>query len=322
VYTWGGLAAAAGEGPHFVIDIHDTLIYARRGYSEADARSLPGEYIQEVDGKYYRLSDGAGEFLAALASFPGAKVSIFSNSPPDYIRGVLRKIKLPDGTTALDCVNRTGGQLLSDQEIRNIRKKEYEHLEPDMATFSSRDEKKDLSLASPPERMGWTFLFDDDAGYVAAGQEKNLVKIHTYTKDRLTRTKEWKEDAGAVAEDLGSFFEEIVPLAEAEGGGGFAGKNFWHFTRDRNKLVYALGLVSEALRIAEAEGIPPAEALWRLQWMPPEKGARFVYRREELDFTLYRAGLRRIRAENRRYRLARVAASPECKRHYLELRDR
>lgn len=149
-----GLAFA--EGPvDFVFDLDDTLIRYLRGKESSRTQLIPA--ISEGKPYQYQVLDGAPEIL--LAAERGGRVSVFSFGDRARNRAVLSQLRLPDGRTALQLIESSGGKVLSLED----------------ATMLADGNHKDLRKVNPD--LSRVVMFEDNPRWILPGQNKSVVFI-------------------------------------------------------------------------------------------------------------------------------------------------
>ncbi len=151
-----------------VFDLDWTLVYSVGDEMSNDARTLL------VDGKYYRLADGAEEVIAALEKSPDFRVSFFSGGEKSRNHKLLKKIFLPDSNKSLYEI---AHKILSKEDLMVNSAPIPE------ASFTERY-KKDLRLVN--EDLERVVLIDDLKDFTPTGQKKNLFwlgKTYVYADE-------------------------------------------------------------------------------------------------------------------------------------------
>lgn len=196
---------------HVVLDLDWTLIYTT---TEAMARADRGNIIR-VDGQPYRFSDYTFEVLASLHRLDGVCVSLFSGGEAG------RNKKVAEALYS-ELAHRVGHsrfqlhRLLSAGDMRQV---------DDRPGLRFRNKfKKDLGRYFDLAR---TILIDDVAEFALPDQRRNMLFVGGTYEDR----PQW---------ELGHLENSANAAFSAPS------KSEWH--RERQKLVWALGVVSEAIR--------------------------------------------------------------------------
>lgn len=164
LFLLSGLATAQVD---IVFDLDWTLVYSVDEELASEARTI------RVEGKYYRLADGAEDVIAALHSSPDFRVSFFSGGEKARNHKLLKQIFLPNSNKSLYEV---AHKILSKEDLA------VHSTDPD-AAFTQRY-KKDLRLVN--EDLGKVVLIDDLKEFTPAGQKKNLFwlgKTYVYAED-------------------------------------------------------------------------------------------------------------------------------------------
>lgn len=226
----------------FVIDIDSTIVS-----SVYEGLSYPFKTIEIADGgqtgRFYRLINGAPEFLQKLSEIPGARISFFSADNLERNKELLSKITLPNGRTAADIAFKvlSGQDAVEKTEASVPRRKEFKFL------FRDQGVKKDLTTVSPDLKLENAILIDDIVSYAAIGQEKNILWV--------------PGDLHASDHDKDSLHEII---ARDVTNGSVETAKFEYFAD--NKLAYAMGRIDESLEHAHRTGRSVPDVLWEKQF--------------------------------------------------------
>lgn len=290
-----------------VLDIHDTLVHT----SLADEGSLSSPLMTWPDGSKQHLAYGVSEFLLAAAKL-GAHVSVYSSGKPEGVEPVLSQIKVPGGKTAFDVVRESGGRILyrNDLFATNAASAYSYELEGQGEVLEANPELGE-ALQSEDRRIGFggmkkvlarhfgpdlsrTFLLDDNSSYVARGEEKNYIYMP------------WGSAQADLDGAVDAGIKEGKIYADAIRGD----------IAQRNRLVYALGLIKLAVDEANRTGGSAVEAMHR-------QGAYFGLMGEvprEDNMKILAAGLRLMREQNPGFRLQRLHfTSFDCRLKFAEL---
>ena len=214
-------ALAKAEDFHVVFDIDWTLVYPLE-----NAPLTPDPNMVEVEGKWYRFSDHAGESIEKLAQEPGVKVSFFSGGEKSRNLKLLEKLKLPSGQNALSLAHK----VLHAEDMTVVS-------EDKTKKFSERFKKDLTKISTDLDRI---ILIDDVKHFTVPGQEKNLVWLGdtynyaaSYQEARLrARTRPqyeapshaaWKSERAKISRVSESVLKRVRTLRQGTG----TGKLWW-----------------------------------------------------------------------------------------------
>ncbi len=225
---------------HFVVDLDETLIVKLTTDEVSPTEMTPG-YIKISDGVYH-VVPLASEFIAVLSLIPNAHISFFSGGDEKRNTEALDALKLPSGKSMLSVAH----SVLSFKDLVLIRNQNnFEVHQPDNHFFSGR-RKKNLLLV-PGINLDEAALIDDNPAYVAKGQERNWASVERkpkfttdFEKFYLDRTRGKRPIAVATQHARGEL-------------------------RGANRLVRILGIILEAIEVAEAKNTPFSDELEHLQ---------------------------------------------------------
>lgn len=139
-----------------VFDIDWTIVY----HVDEKFANDPRTYF--VDGKYYRLADGAEEIVSEIIKHPDMRVSFFSGGGIERNRKLLEQIIIPGTDKSFYDF---AYKVLSKEELLNISNN------PELP-FSQRY-KKDLSLINT--NLENIVILDDLADFTPKSQSRNLL---------------------------------------------------------------------------------------------------------------------------------------------------
>ncbi len=210
-----------------VFDLDWTLIYSTRA---ASAESNP-EGIVRYQDEIYRFSDEAAKVILTLHRTPGMRISFFSGG--DHARNEFVIEKLYEEINRL---NGTPNQTLKPFRVGSADDLRVLSSDP-LKRFSERH-KKPLRRLIPDIDLTDAILIDD-SDFADAGEEKNLLRILDTLDDIPDfSSNEWKT-AG---------LQELP-------------KNRTDWSLERQKLVWVLGVVTEAKRLTQNTGVTFTEAV-------------------------------------------------------------
>lgn len=269
--TQTGSALAAQRPIDFVLDLDRMLV---QEVTLHQARKAPSDMIIALPPRYYRMTDGAREFLQSLREIPGARISFFSRASSTRNHVLLKKFILHDGASAW---NLAEGRVYSDSNLTRPN--------------GIHELGKDLRIVAADVDLGRAFLIDDHFEYSLVGQERNLIYMPDW----------WA-----------SFEESLVPsLLELDVIGDLeeSQREATTFVIHRNKLIRARGLIEMALLKAAAEGISPADASASLQYSPTRAGFHLMPGLLK-NLEPYRIGLKFFKAVNPGFRFTGIFSKP------------
>lgn len=213
-----------------VIDLDGVLIYPLSDAELKHAHVPPSpNRIIEFEGHFFRIADGAEEFITSLAKDPGVRLSIYSAASAARNNAVLKKIALPGGKTAFDLLN---GRIFGSERL-----------------LYSRDYPigvKDLRRILLPSSIPNAILIDDQEGIIPS-QVENWLPLPSRRAECV---------------------EEILTLYKYEmewGYPDYAVSRAQEFIADRNKLLRARGTIELAIRQARSVKISLREGLSRVK---------------------------------------------------------
>lgn len=262
---------------HVFLDLDNYLVnevHGRLGDARADR-------VVKTPGGQWRITDGAGEFLQAGSRLRGWEVrfSFFSARDEERNLAVADAIVLPNQKTARQAMD---GRIFSSPHLAEIeiegrtkRRKDLLKVGKGLADFELEN----------------AILIDNDLLFAAEGQLDNLMQVpHT---------------AYFYESFLSVFDPTAIPLDPDE-----VANNVRGFLAYRNVMAYSLGLLDEALELAEKEALTPARALARLQWNAVTKVTFFdPLKSLHHDVRFYRRGAKLMRAVSPEFRLMTLEKS-------------
>ena len=161
-------AFAGKPGPTFVIDLDHVLI---EPLGKTFLKKIqPSRIISDADQQQYYVTKYAAEFVKQLSLVPDAKVFIYSDSPEDRIRFLLKQIHLENSSNQENTLNWIQG-IKSRSDILMFNAPVKGTLD-DFLYYGDR--KKDLAIFHNLEN---TIIIDDNLGNALPGQEKNFLPI-------------------------------------------------------------------------------------------------------------------------------------------------
>lgn len=140
---------------HIVFDLDWTLVYPLE-----KAPLNPGPMDVVVEGKWYRIADGAGELLESLSLQPNLQLHFFSGGKKSRNLELLKKIQTPSGKSALELATKT----LHFDDLTDVN--------PKAEKFSDRWKKDLRKIDSDLDRV---LLVDDIENFSLPGQEKQVL---------------------------------------------------------------------------------------------------------------------------------------------------
>ncbi len=140
---------------HIVFDLDWTLVYPLE-----KAPSHPGPLDVMVEGKWYRVADGAGELLESLSLQPNLQLHFFSGGKKSRNLALLKKILTPSGKSAFELATK----ILHYDDLTDF--------DPKAEKFSDRWKKDLRKIDSDLDRV---LLVDDIENFSIPGQEKQVL---------------------------------------------------------------------------------------------------------------------------------------------------
>jgi len=140
---------------HVVFDLDWTLVYPLK-----NTPSNPGPLEVLVEGKWYRIADGAGELLESLSQQPNLQLHFFSGGKKSRNLALLKKIQAPSGKSAFELASK----ILSQDDLTDF--------DPKAEKFSDRWKKDLRKIDSDLDRV---ILVDDIENFSLPGQEKQVL---------------------------------------------------------------------------------------------------------------------------------------------------
>jgi predicted ABC-type ATPase len=246
-----------------IIDIDWTLAYLlpSSGHSTLDAGTF------RFSNTFFRFSDYAAQVIFRLARDSRFRVSFFSGGSTNRIEHMLRQLEISPGLSAFDIAF----QILTKHNLTNVST-------DSSLPFSVRF-KKDLGSVMTNINLERAILIDDIKDFGPDGQRRNML---------------WIDHAMGYFKDLGQIRQarvegvdsRYVPR-EINGDGGLL-----DWQRERQKLLYSLGVILEAARLSESQGRTPVQMLNELT---RDKNGNFISRE--------------VPRQNRFYEIGRLAIS-------------
>lgn len=241
-----------------IIDIDWTLAYLlpSSGHSTFDSGTF------RFANTFFRFSDYAAQVIFRLARDSRFRISFFSGGSTDRIEHMLRQLEISPGLSAFD----VAFQILTKHNLTNVS--------TDSSLPFSLRFKKDLRSVITNINLERAILIDDIKDFGPEGQRRNMLWIdHAmgYFKDLAHIRQARIEGADS----------RYVPR-EINGDGGLL-----DWQRERQKLLYSLGVILEAARLSESKGRTPVQMLNELT---RDKNGNFISREDPRQNRFYEIG--------------------------------
>lgn len=211
---------------------------------------------------FFRFSDHAARVIFFLARDSRFRVSFFSGGSTDRIEYMLRQLETSPGLSAFDLAF----QIMTKHNLTNLRT-------DSSLPFSSRF-KKDLGSVLRTINLERAILVDDIKDFGPEAQHRNMLWID----HSLRYFRDLAQIRQARVEGMDSRF---VPR-EIDGDDGLL-----DWQRERQKLLYALGVILEVARLSESQGRTPVQILNELI---REKDGNFISREDPRQRRFYEIG--------------------------------
>ncbi|MBK8204196.1 MAG: zeta toxin family protein [Bdellovibrionales bacterium] len=241
-----------------IIDIDWTLAYLLP--PSGDAAADPGTF--RFANTLFRFSDYAAQVIFHLARDSRFRVSFFSGGSTNRIEHMLRQLEILPGLSAFD----VAFQILTKHNLTNVST-------DSSLPFSSRF-KKDLRTVMRNINLERAILIDDIKDFGPENQHRNML---------------WVDHALGYYRDL-----EQIRQARAEGAdsrylpreiNGDGGLLDWQ--RERQKLLYSLGVILEVARLSQSQGRTPVQTLNELT---RDKNGNLISREDPRQMRFYEVG--------------------------------
>ncbi|MBI3542369.1 MAG: hypothetical protein HY075_03730 [Deltaproteobacteria bacterium] len=254
--TLAALPAIASEAPiDVVFDLDWTLIYATR----PEVAGFERENVIVADGQLYRFSDHAVDVLLKLHETPPFRISFFSGGEPTRNRAVVDEL-----------YRRINARAPPGKRFQPYRVGDKELLTPtgapETARFPERF-KKDLRKLIADVDLSRALLIDDIEHFVAAGQEGNVL---------------WLQDTFDDVPIFGRPGETAKLKIEPRS------RTAWAV--ERNKLAWAIGVATEAERLARET--PSVSFVEHARRLTHDRGGALIRRTAPSQLELAKTGLR------------------------------
>ncbi|MCB0367213.1 MAG: hypothetical protein H6624_08460 [Bdellovibrionaceae bacterium] len=207
-----------------------------------------GTYIHTQEG-YFRVADWAGQVLQFLDKHPGFRQSFYSGASEGRLMEAMEQIRLPDGRRAVDIAFR----IKSKADLVSVPDA------PEEARFPDRF-KKDMVRIDPIINLLRTIMVDDIYRFLPHAQEKNML---------------WLQET----------FDFVNSAAEL-GKGEFQPPSSRHWSLERNKLLWVLGVLMTAL-----EKAPRGDYIDAVETVERADGREVISRYANKSLPLYIKGL-------------------------------
>lgn len=250
----GGGVSRAASVKDVVFDVDWTLA------SEVEPLHSDPAHTIVVEGKSFRIADGAEEIMTRLAHDGRVRISFFSGGDANRNLTLLKEIRLTDGS----------GRSFYDIAYKVLSKDDMTVVSADPALKFTDRFKKDLQKISPD--LNDIVLVDDVRHFTAPGQEKNVLWLkktysHFETYEDAVSARKRGQDLQYIPKTRERWFYErkklygvfeiiLGALNESEESGRAFSTIVWDKSqRSRNPFI--------ELGLASAEGKPYLSCLAR-----------------------------------------------------------
>ncbi len=234
--TLASVHSNRAQATDLVFDLDWTLIYSTR---EAAATADPKGVVR-YGSEIYRFSEDAARVLLFLHRLPGVRVSFFSGGERERNEFVLGKLY-----EEINRLSGTGDETHRLQPYRIGSAQDLHVISTDTSKHFAERNKKPLKKLIPDIDLQDAVLIDD-SDFADPGEERNLLRlVQTFDDIPSYASPEWRT-AGL----------QETPTSRDD----------WKL--ERKKIVWVLGVVTQARELAARTSISFTEAVVRLTRNP------------------------------------------------------